>query len=272
MKIIGNNLNNNDNKEFNPYSVNQEDIIFITLIQNRITGYGQIPYTVPTNLIIDVIKSSAKWFYNWYPMSLSNAFYAIKTSDMSEKTGHYEFINRQITIDKRIKNILRVWETKPRWARDDDFNAFEIQSTIAGGYIAVNGSGIDNNLFLIENAVKMVEISAMKQMFKTSISYRFNPYDHNFILRKNPSTDTIVMECKVCIKLSSLYEDSYFERHVIANVKKELKRIIGGHTINLPGGATLNVDEICNNIDDANEIETLIKGMNGLGDIISQRV
>ena len=35
-----------------------------------------------------------------------------------------------------------------------------MQSTISGGYIAVNGSGIDNNLFLIENAVKMVELGA----------------------------------------------------------------------------------------------------------------
>lgn len=272
MKIIGNASNQSEeNKKFNPYATDNDDNVFINLIQNRITGYGQIPYTVPINLIIDVIKSSAKFFYHWYPMALSNVFYAIKRSDMIVTTGHYEFINRQITIDKRIKNILKVWESKPHWARDVDFNAFEVQSTIAGGYIAVNGSGIDNNMFLIENAVKMVEISAMKQMFKNTISFRFNPYEHNFILRKKPSTETIVMECKACIKLSALYEDNYFERHVIANVKRELKRIIGAHTIQLPGGATLNVEEVCNNIEDANDVEDKIRAMNSTGDIISQR-
>jgi 16S rRNA A1518/A1519 N6-dimethyltransferase RsmA/KsgA/DIM1 with predicted DNA glycosylase/AP lyase activity len=59
MKILGNQSNDTlSNKNFNPYSVNEQDINFINLVQNKITGYGQIPYTVPTNLIIDVIEES----------------------------------------------------------------------------------------------------------------------------------------------------------------------------------------------------------------------
>ena len=83
MKILGNQSNDTlSNKNFNPYSVNEQDINFINLVQNKITGYGQIPYTVPTNLIIDVIKSSAKFFYQWYPLALHHSFYAIKKSDI----------------------------------------------------------------------------------------------------------------------------------------------------------------------------------------------
>ena len=111
----------------------------------------------------------------------------------------------------------------------------------------------------------------IKQMFKNTVSFRFNMYTHELIFKKMPKVDTIILDCLVCNNISTLYQDNFFERHVIANVKKELKRIIGGHTIPLPGGATLNVDEICNNIDDIENIENLIKAMNGTGDILSTR-
>lgn len=271
MVIKNNDNNTSENKLFNPYEVNESDLLFITLIQNRINGYGQIPYNVPTNLIIDVIKSSAKYFYQWYPLSLHQSFYAIKVSDIINIQGYNDFNKKTIKLNPRIKAIIKCYEAIPYYSKNDDFNIMDMQSTIAGGYVAINGSGINNNLFLIENAVKMVELSALKQMFKTTVSFRFNMYNHELIFKKMPKVDTIILDCLVCNDISTLYQDNFFERHVIANVKKELKRIIGGHTIPLPGGATLNVDEICNNIDDIENIETLIRAMNGTGDILSTR-
>lgn len=272
MKILGNQSNDTlSNKNFNPYSVNEQDINFINLVQNKITGYGQIPYTVPTNLIIDVIKSSAKFFYQWYPLALHHSFYAIKKSDIIKVAKYNTFNSNSIIINPRIKVILKIREAIPYFQKADDFNLFDMQSTISGSYIAVNGSGIDNNLFLIENAVKMVELSALSQMFKNTVSFRFNMYTHTLSFKKIPEAETLILECSVCNDIATLYEDNYFERYVIANVKRELKRIIGSHTIPLPGGATLNVDEICNNIEEAENIEEKIRAMNGTGDIISQR-
>ena len=57
----------------------------------------------------------------------------------------------------------------------------------------------------------------------------------------------------------------------MANTKKELKRLIAGHTFNLPGGVTVSADEICNNLDDAENVENLIKSSSGVGDIIMKR-
>jgi hypothetical protein len=58
---------------------------------------------------------------------------------------------------------------------------------------------------------------------------------------------------------------------VIANVKKELKRILGGHVFPLPGDVTISAEEICNNIEDAADVETIIKAGGGVGDIIVKR-
>ena len=102
----------------------------------------------------------------------------------------------------------------------------------------------------------------------------FDLSDGNIIFAKNKSIELGISLANYSVGDASdltLYEDNYFERYVIANVKRELKRIIGSHTIPLPGGATLNVDEICNNIEDAENIEEKIRAMNGTGDIISQR-
>lgn len=271
--IIKGNSNNDttENKTFNPYEVNQEDIQFITLIQNRITGYGQIPYTVPTNLIVDVIKSSAKFFYHWYPLALHHSYYAVKTKSLVIVNDFEQLNKNSIKINPRIKVINKIYESMSHRSKSDDFNAYDTQSTISGSALSTNGTGIDNNMFMIENAVRMVELSALRQMFKTTVSFRFNMYTHELILKRIPSVGTIVLDCSVCNDITALYEDIYFERHVIANVKRELKRIIGTHTIPLPGGAILNVEELCNNIEDAENIEDKVRAMNSMGDIISTR-
>lgn len=271
--IIKGNSNNDitQNKTFNPYAINDEDSQFINLIQNRITGYGQINYTVPVNLIIDVIKSSAKFFYHWYPLALHHSYYAIKTSDLIKNTGFQTLTKNAIKIDKRIKIIHRIHEAVNYLGTADDFNAYDTQNVASGSALQTNGSGINNNMFLIENAVKMVELSALKQMFKGTVSFRFSMHTHEIIFRKTPSAISVVLDCSVCNDITALYEDIFFERHVIANVKRELKRIVGTHTIPLPGGATLNIEELCNNIEDAENIEDKIRAMNGTGDIISSR-
>ena len=261
----------NNNRNYNPYSTNTDDNLFIELIKNRITGYGQIPYTVPTKLIIDVIKSSAKWFYEWHSRTWQQKFYAIKKSDIIKTTGYNMFNSREIKIDPRIIIINKIYEASPYYAKNDDFNMFDVQSTIAGSYIATNSVGINNNMFLIENAVKMVEISALQNMFKTTLSYFHSWENASLIFKTEPKAGTLIIDCLACLDIKVLYKMAFFERHVIANVKRELKRIVGTHTITLPGGATLNIDELCNNIEDAQDIEEKIKASNGIGDIIVTR-
>jgi hypothetical protein len=39
----------------------------------------------------------------------------------------------------------------------------------------------------------------------------------------------------------------------------------------LPGDATLNVDELCNNTEDAEKVEEILKQAGGVGDIIIYR-
>lgn len=258
--------------EYNPYSTDSYDNEFINLIQNRITGYGQIPYRVPVNLIIDVIKTSAKYFYQWYPLTWYSTFYYIKTTDITKQLRvPNQFVENTIKISPKIIAIEKIFEVSNIMDQQDDFNIFDNQAVISGSYTAVQDAGINNNLFIIENAVKMVELSTLRTLFKTTISFRHTYLNSTLLFKKMPVTAGVLLQCKAGMELKNLYKIAYFERHVIANVKKELKRILASHTIELPGGATLNPDEICNNIEDTEFIEEQIRASNGTGDLIYRR-
>lgn len=271
MKITGN-INSPYTNNINPYSVNHRDIEFINLVENKITGYGMIPYQVPRNLIIDIIKSSARYFYEWYPQAKQDKFYAIKVSEIEKKKVQAGFFGNSIKLDGSIQTILRIYDTKNEHKYDSDWNVFEMQTTPSGSFINTNDTGINNNMFMIENAVRMVEISALRNMFKTTIAFTYSPLTNELQIKNIPqSSRYIILDTKSRIPLESLYNNTLFERHVIVSVKRELKRILGSHTISLPGGATLNPDEICNNLEELEQIEEKIKAMNGVGDIILSR-
>lgn len=265
---VNGNLDNSRN--YDPYETNTDDNIFIELVKNRITGYGQIPYTVPTKLIIDVIKSSAKWFYEWHSRCWQQKFYSIKKSDIIQYSSDNALGSNEVKIDPRIIIINRI-HNSTNFPSDNDFNILDTQSIVSGSYVASNSVGINNNLYMIENAVKMVEISALKEMFGTTLSYFHSWENASITFRNAPKAEHILIDCLACLDIKVLYKMAYFERHVIANTKKELKRIVGTHTIQLPGGATLNIDELCNNIEEALDIEEKIRLSNGIGDIIVTR-
>ena len=52
----------------------------------------------------------------------------------------------------------------------------------------------------------------------------------------------------------------------------ELRRLLGGHTFQLPGEVQLNVDELCANCnEEVQEVKDILKGSTGIGDLILQR-
>lgn len=262
----------NSNNEYNPYNIDAHDTEFINLVQNRITGYGQIQYNVPVQLIIDVIKSSAKFFFQWYSQTWHKTYYYIKTSEITRNSRlPNQFVENTINISPKIVAINKIYEVASIMDQQDDFNIFDNQSVISGSYTTVQDSGINNNLFMIENAVKMVEMAALRTMFKTTLSFNHSYLNSTLTFKKLPVAKGVLIDCHAINDMRVVYKLAYFERHVIANCKRELKRILGSQTVALPGGATLNPEEICNNIEDAEFVEEKIISSNNVGDIIARR-
>lgn len=245
---------------------------FVDLIQNKITMYGQIPYTVPEKLIVETIKSSARLFYKYYDKAWKSSFFYISKADLLEYSGSNSFVNLCVAVDPRIRIIKKIYEMSSNTMGDDmfmDMNQYATDNRAIGGNASQN-SFINKNLYIIEAAVRMVEKRAYDAVFGSGVPFNFSPNTSELILRAEPKTN-IVLDVKMDNDINSLYNDSFFERHVLANVKRELKRLIGGHTFPLPGDVTINGDEICNNLEDVEKVEDILKASGGVGDIIMKR-
>ena len=130
--------------------------------------------------------------------------------------------------------------------------------------------GINQMLYTTNYAVRLVEQTNMQSIFFQSVPFNFNIITKRLTIHKDIEK-SFVLRCIVDIQLQYLYEDEQFQEYVIAKTKKELKRTLGSHTIELPGGATMNVEEICNDLDVIETIENDLKQASGVGDILMIR-
>jgi len=252
----------------NQSSLNQIDRNFVDTIINKITLFGQIPYSIPVPMVVEVIKSSARHFYKYHANAWKKSYYVIKQQDILKYAGTDNFQYLGLTVNPKIRIINEIYEA----------NVSDITSISGAMYDSAKygektdsyGASVNNNLYIIEATVKMVEARAMDNMLSSRMPYDYSTNTHELLLKRAPKAD-LVLDVYMDNEINSLYNDSWFERHVLAGCKKELKRLIAGHTFNLPGGVTVSADEICNGIEDIEKIEDLIKASSGVGDIIMKR-
>lgn len=254
----------------------QADKIFVDLVNNRITGYGQIPYTVPSKLIVDIIKESARLFYRYYWRATEKRFYKLNKNDILQyietpgSNGVVTEVGYLVTLPSYVAAVLEVHETNAGYG---EITENIVDSARISNNSTSNGAsilGINNSLYIIEATCKLVEQSAMETIFKSGIPFNYTQLTHRLGIHKK-AINNLVLETLANVDIQHLYNDDLFIRHVIARVKQELKRLIASHTIQLPGDAVLNPDEICNNIEDAEKVEEILRNGSGIGDIIMSR-
>jgi hypothetical protein len=296
--------------------LSENDSEFLNLISNRITMYKQIPYDVPQQLIIDIVRESALMFFRYgysraqetklfyLPLSeLTKYGNVSEVSDMSDHNpyaqggfyagsgtlwsnsysynkgsgnhGQYKdpktgFLGYTVKLPGYVNVVSDIHETN----NNRTFSALNlIQNMQYMGQVSPYGQslvGINSSLYLIEAVCKLVEGQAMESILNKGIPFNYNNSTHtlNFmsVIEHNLILQTI---CNVNIE--HLYGDDLYIRYVVARTKMELRRKIGSHTIQLPGDVILNVDELCNNTEDAEKVEELLKMGSAVGDIILYR-
>lgn len=292
-----------------------EDRRFIELINNRITTYGQIPYTVPQKLIIEIVKEAALTFFRYgYWRSQQVCFYRLAVSDIVdfinnayqcpdhkndenyydanhnilEHKGHHihpEQININyknlrgyaIKLPAFINDIRDIWESNK--STDNQYQEILDSSTemvfrqqmSPYGYSLI---GINSQLYQYEVCARVQQQAAYQSVMGTSIPFRYNNSTKTLIINKKIEAKTVslMLQCDCNVDIQNLYIDDLFIKYVIGRTKQELRRVLGGHTIPLPGDVQLNVDDLCYRADDDVErVEEQLKGATGIGDIILQR-
>lgn len=349
-----------------------EDRKFIELVQNRITVYGQIPYTVPQKLIIDLIKESAMYFFRMgYWRSQHTVFYQLKREDVVDflvddychkHSHHHNHHNPNIDhcwpkgangqcLGKESHKVIKLCPFFPEHkfhtdeldhhclhdecdfehqclhcnpqldllGHSDNIDKYSLRAKYRNfrgygirlpGFVNVvrevylcnqqdfdtineifNSStdmlfrqqmspygyslmGINSNLYIQEVTVKMTEQAAWHAVYSTSIPIRWNSATKMLILNHeiDENTKSLMLQCDCNVDIQELYSDDVFIKYVVGRTKQELRRLIGSHTIPLPGDVQVNVDELCYHCEeDVNEVNDVLKGGTGIGDVILQR-
>ena len=287
-----------------------EDRRFIELINNRITLYGQIPYTVPEKLIIELIKESALYFFRmgywrsqhvvFYRLPITEIIEFLRNSNQHSKDEkccenypdceherhhvHPEKINPMyrnlrgyaVKLPPFVNAVREIYESN-----GNDYSTQEIfdstsdlvfrQQMSPYGYSLM---GINSNLYIYEVCCKMTEQAAWQSVMGTSVPFRYNNATKTLVINKQIKEETVslMLQCDCNVDVQNLYVDDLFIKYVIGRCKQELKRLLAGHVFQLPGDVTLNADEICANADtEVTNVEDTLKGATGIGDLILQR-
>lgn len=261
----------------NNITLTTADTDFINLVNNRITMYGQIPYTVPQRLIIDIIKESARLFFRMDYRSSSRVFLLLTKESILDFTKNnpiegYEIMRGfGIVLPQYVQVVKEMYKTNEK----NIISADEI-TEISMGLVRTSpyGSslaGINSQLYNIAATAKMVELTSYNSILGRSISFNYSPQSQILFINEAKPTENFILECLINIHIQQLYTYDLYIRHVIGRVKQELKRMIASHVIQLPGDVTLNADEICNNLEDVERVEDILKAGSGIGDMIMFR-
>jgi hypothetical protein len=259
------------------FELDPQDRDFINLVQNRITGYGQIPYSVPEQLIIDIIRECAKYFFRYGSFRYGQTVWGcLSKDDIKSYTSPNTIISYHCKLPPFIINVIEIYERGNNLAPSDMLQQFANNSyssyssysmSATGGFSQV---GINSNLYVTEAVARLVMDNVYQSCCTTMVAFDFNIVTKDLLIHHEIKKD-LVVKYVTNIHLHNLYEDELFLRYVIAKCKRELKRVLAGHTIELPGGVTLDSEAICDNIEDIELVETNLKESSGIGDIILWR-
>lgn len=278
---------------------------FIERMNMRLTLYGQIPYTVPTRMIIEMIKESALLFYRQsYRKAKQILFYHLKTSDIVELMNDcscgqkpcpsypnctHNHTSHHLHLDGNYKNlkgfifklppfvsaVFGLYKTNdPVISSGPDGGSDEESSMVSYSMnqsLGANGlRGINNHFYQYERTVKLSETNMKMSSQVAGIPHHYNPATNTLSIHADiRSYSSFMLKCSCNVDVQYLYNDDLFIKYVFARCKKELKRLLGGHTFQLPGDVTMNADEICYGADEEiQSVEEILKNHNGIGDVI----
>ena len=272
------------------FELDPKDREFINFIQNKITSYGQIPYTVPEQLIIEIIKDCARFFFRYGSYRYGQVVWGCISKDdikryettNADHDPRYEkksVISYHCKLPPSVINVIEIYERGNNLASNTDFglgNTFQSSIQLlnrsfsmspTGGFSLV---GINNNLYMTEAVARLAQDNVFQSCCTTMVAFNFSLVTKDLLIHHEFKSDFVIKYVEA-VHLHYLYQDELFDKYVLAKTKRELKRVLAGHKTPLPGDVELDADAICDNLEDAEAVEEILKNGSGVGDIILWR-
>ena len=241
---------------------------FVENIQLEMTVGGMIPFTIPADVIAQLIKNAKIMFQKMYEDFTEEMFLILPESEIQKKK-----FNKGIAKlnDETDKNKSAIKDTRGAFMLPErvvsvvgvyEIGGFEGEAGWGGMLLGKHTGDISLQNLLYQNAYdRSLAIAAdttayyvatesfldiSRQIFQHPITFRYNRLTNNLrFLGELPRKDVIV-DVLVAIPDCDMYNDDLFRRYVIADCKENLGRVLGTFSYQLPGNVSINVDQISN--------------------------
>ena len=238
-----------------------EDEVDMTFMQSVIAEVTQscvLPNPIPLDRIPAIILNSARWFWQNDDMAVEQRFYFIPYPELCKGNTFNKIVQLPEQI-MAVQGCYRSSETMYGNLGDFSIERMMMSSYATFGGLGSIGGGSIGGFNAIDGAtgfklsdvvVGMYEIDTFKQTLEPTLSYNFNEYSKKLVILGDTKQSNVVIDCWKRVRIQDLYNNYYFFRWCVCQVKKSLSQIFGTFSFKYPGGVEINFSMYS---DDANE-------------------
>ena len=241
---------------------------FVESIQLEMSVGGMIPFTIPAEVIAQLVKNAKTMFQKSYEDFTEEMFLVLPESEIQKKKFN-KGIAKLKDDGSKDKNAIK--DTRGAFMLPEkvvsvvgvyEIGGFEGEAGWGGMLLGKHTGDISLQNLLYQNAYdRSLAVAAdttsyyiatesfldiSRQIFQHPITFRYNRLTNNLrILGELPRKDVIV-DVLVAIPDCDMYNDDLFRRYVMADCKANLGRVLGTFNYQLPGNISINVEQIAN--------------------------
>jgi len=209
---------------------------FIQLIKDEITVGCALPFSVPDKEFHRIINQALNWAKINYQYAVSPQYFVIKRSTFDSNWKK----TRTVLMPDCVISIFQVKEIKGHQSLGYFGADFSADRMIAQE-IYLSPFGSDD---LVMRTAYESYWDLTKAFFLENIAFDYNHNSKEFtVLGRDPKFDVFI-QGYVAIADEKLFDDWTFQRYCSAQAKISLGRILTMFDFNLPGGITINGDDI----------------------------
>lgn len=264
--IDTNNIQNTQNttnttmEEFLKYQQQVEDQVdyqFIQRIIQELTQSCALNLPIPASAIPPLILQAAQFFWQNCDQAIEERFYCIKNNEFATCGP-----NKILKLPSQIISVFGVYKTTDtfNYGVMGDFslermilNNSALASGTGGSLSDVFGSGTGYNL--TDVTVALYEVETYKSMFDAPLTYNYNEFSNDLVILGALGRSDLVLQCFKRLKIQDLYKNYYFFRYCVALGLRSMATIMGTFEFKLPGGVTINYNNMREQAND--EIEKI---------------
>lgn len=232
------------------------EIELIQDINDEITFSGALPYGLPEKEIKRIITNDSRYFWDNWKHAVESQ-YLLLPQELFTHDNFKKF--RQIQLPDCVQFVVDFKEAKGGSLFGTIDRDFSEQKFIGAEIFLTPFIGES----IMYRTVMFSFLDLTKSMMIDTIAYDYNKNSHMLgVIGRIPKTAAVLRVFKK-LEPNKLFEDELFQRYVRAHAKVRLSHMLQTFNYTLPGGVTVNYQNIVTTAEkEMEEIKLMMKGEN----------